>query len=128
MKNNHGQVLVLFLLLLPVLLILTTFIMEIGFSYLEKRKMEHVIQDTISFGLDHLEEEEDLLKQNMTNLLKENISDLYDIRMVIGEQEIRLQVAKKGTSIFSFITGPDKIIKLTYRGKIVENKKQIEKE
>lgn len=123
--NKKGQVLVLFLILLPFLLLLVGFIVDIGLSYNEKRKMEHAITDSISYALDHIAEEEDTLKINITHLLNENIENLYEIRIEIKEKKIYLRVEKRIDNIFL----PNKqIIKLSYQGEWIDGEKRIKKE
>lgn len=128
MKNNRGQVLAMFVLLLPILLLLAGLVIDTGLAYMEKRKIEHVMKDTIAYGLGHLDTEESILKLNMTNLLKENISDIYEIKIDIGNQVIKMQVEKKVKTIFSAITTPNQTIKLSYKGNLIGEKIRIVKE
>lgn len=125
--NNKGQVLVLFVLLLPILLLLAGIMIDTGFAYIEKRKIEHVIKDTISYALEHLDKNESDLKLEMTNLVKQNIDDIYEIRVEINNETVILQVEKRIETIFSAITVPSQTIKLAYKGNIVNNKKIIVK-
>lgn len=128
MKNNRGQVLAMFVLLLPILLLLAGLVIDTGLAYMEKRKIEHVMKDTIAYGLGHLDTEESILKLNMTNLLKENISDIYEIKIDIGNQVIKMQVEKKVKTIFSAITTPNQTIKLSYKGNLIGEEIRIVKE
>jgi Flp pilus assembly protein TadG len=43
MKDSRGQVLVAFVLLIPVILMLLALIVDVGFLYVEKRKTDNVI-------------------------------------------------------------------------------------
>lgn len=125
--NRKGQVLILFVLLLPVLLLFAGIVIDTGISYIEKRKIENVMKDTISYALDHLEEESQTLKINMGHIMNENIKDIYDMKIEIGNQYIQLQVEKKITTIFGIMTTPNKTIKLSYRGNLINGKKNIER-
>jgi len=64
----------------------------------------------------------------MTNLVKQNIDDIYEIRIEINNETVILQVEKRIETIFSAITVPSQTIKLSYKGNIVNNKKIIIKE
>lgn len=123
--NHKGQVLVLFLLLLPILLLLSALVIDIGFSYIEKRKIENVVKDTILYGLDHLEEEENVQKINMANLLKQNISDIFELSIRIQNDTIKIRIEKKIKPIF--FTKPQ-TIQVSYKGTKVESEKKIQKE
>lgn len=126
--NHKGQVLVLFLLLLPILLLLTGLLIDTGWAYIEKRKIEHVMKQTILYALDHLDDEEETLKLKMKDLIHQNVKDLYDIRIEIRDQIIKLHIEKKLNTIFSSLHITEHQIKLSYKGKIIEEKKIIEKE
>ncbi len=123
--NKKGQVLVLFLILLPFLLLLIGLIVDLGIAYNEKRKIEHAITDSISYALDHIKEEEATVKINMTHLLKENIQDIYEIRMEIQEEKVYVSVEKRINPIFF---AKDHIIKLSYQGEVINGEKRIKKE
>ncbi|MCI9233032.1 MAG: hypothetical protein HFH08_00375 [Bacilli bacterium] len=123
--NKKGQVLVLFLILLPFLLLLVGFIVDIGMAYNEKRKIEHAMRDSISYALDHIKEEESTLKVNMTHLLKENIKDIYEIRIEIKNEKVSVGMEKRIDTIF---LSKDYTIKLSYQGEFINGKKRIKKE
>ena len=123
--NKKGQVLVLFLILLPFLLLLVGLIIDFGFSYNEKRKIEHAIKDSIFYALDHMNEEETTLKINMTHLLNENIKDIYEIRIEIKNEKITVGVEKRMDTIF---LPKNHTIKLLYQGELINGEKRIKKE
>lgn len=122
--NKKGQVLVLFLILLPFLLLLVGLIVDIGMSYNEKRKIEHVMKDAISYALDHTGEEE-TLKINMTHLLNENIKNIYEIRIEIKNEKVYLRIEKRMDTIF---LPNSQTIKLSYQGELINGEKRIKKE
>ncbi len=123
--NKKGQVLVLFLILLPFLLLLVGLIVDLGLAYNEKRKMEHAIADSIGYALDHINEEETVLKINMTNLLKENIKDIYELRIEIKDDKVYVRVEKRIDTIF---LPKNQILKLSYQGEVINGEKRIKKE
>jgi len=123
--NKKGQVLVLFLILLPFLLLLVGLIVDLGLAYNEKRKMEHAIIDSIGYALDHINEEETVIKINMTNLLKENIKDIYELRIEIKDGKVYVRIEKRIDTIF---LPKNQIIKLSYQGEVINGEKRIKKE
>ena len=123
--NKKGQVLVLFLILLPFLLLLVGLIVDLGLAYNEKRKMEHAIADSIGYALDHINEEETVLKINMTNLLKENNKDIYELRIEIKDDKVYVRVEKRIDTIF---LPKNQILKLSYQGEVINGEKRIKKE
>ena len=50
MKKNKGQALIEFVLILPILFVLFTFIFEVGMIINEKSEVESKVTDTIIFG------------------------------------------------------------------------------
>lgn len=123
--NKKGQVLVLFLILLPFLLLLVGLIVDFGIAYNEKRKIEHTITDTITYALDHINEEETVLKVNMTHLLKENVEDIYEIRIEIKDDKVYVSIEKRVGTIF---LPKNHVIKLSYQGELINGEKRIKKE
>lgn len=115
----------LFLILLPFLLLLVGLIVDLGLAYNEKRKMEHAIADSIGYALDHINEEETVLKINMTNLLKENIKDIYELRIEIKDDKVYVRVEKRIDTIF---LPKNQILKLSYQGEVINGEKRIKKE
>ncbi len=123
--NHKGQVLAIFVLLLPILLISASLIIDVGLSYIEKRNIERATEETIYYALDHLDQDETALKTNMTYLLNENIKNIYDLRLTIENEIITINIEKRTNYIFTKNKG---IIKLQYQGKIIDGKKIITKE
>lgn len=128
MNNARGQVLVLFCILLPILLLSVAIIVDIGFSYYEKRKIEHVMKDTLIYALDHITEEKTILKTNIAHLMNENIDDIYEMVIQIEENNIELHIEKRLKCLFSFMKTPYQMIKLHYIGASVDGTYKIRKE
>lgn len=126
--NHKGQVLVLFVLLLPILLLLTGLIIDTGISYMEKRKIESTVKDIISYALDHLDDDLNVTKKKMNDLLNKNIHDIYDLKIEIQNRVVQIQIEKRIKTIFSGISKSGRTIKLSYKGKLEGEKKQIKKE
>ena len=120
--GSKGQSLVIFVLILPVLFILFALIWEIGNYAVTLNKYENEIKDTIKYGLNHLESEN--LKDDLTNLLKQNIEG--DINIEINNNIIKINVKQKYEALFNFNNHFD--IDITYHGYIENNKFIIQKE
>lgn len=69
--NNKGQSLVVFVIILPIILILSTMIWEIGNLQITKSKYESRIKDAIKYGIKHNEDPE--IKTKIEELLKQNV-------------------------------------------------------
>lgn len=90
MKKNNGQVLVLFVILLPVILLLLLITIEVGNIYIEKSKTKSVIKETIT----------NCLKNNLSNdainsLIDLNIKDIKEKTIYTSETEIDLKLKQK---------------------------------
>ena len=89
--NKKGQVLALFVILLPILILLVGLIIDTGLAYMEKRKIENLLYDTISYGLDHIEEND--IKMKLKYLITENLNIESDI--TIENNIITIQIEAK---------------------------------
>ena len=50
MKDNKGQVLVAFIIFIPIIFMLMAFMFDIGLLYVEKRKIDNQLKDTINYA------------------------------------------------------------------------------
>ena len=105
--NNKGQVLVLFVILLPILLLIFTFVVDIGLLSIEKRKISNNTYDAVDYYLESLDKEKTikLLNSNLENI-KINIED-EDVYVIIS-------VEKNYKGIFNIIYGNEIIV--IYKG------------
>lgn len=101
MKNNKGQVLIMFVMLLPVLLLFLGMIIDMGYNYFEKRKMDNIIKDTISYGFEHIAEEPEILRSKLNNLITKNISNITSNNIVIEDNYIKISLIKTNEGLFS---------------------------
>ena len=56
--NNKGQTLVIFVIILPILLIMLTLIVDLGFMYIEKRNIENNVSDSLEYYLVNIAEDD----------------------------------------------------------------------
>ena len=105
--NNKGQVLVVFVILLPILLLIFTFVVDIGLLSIEKRKIINNTYDAVDYYLESLD------KEKTINLLNSN---LEDIKIDIKDEDIYviISVEKEYKGIFNIIY--DNKIVVKYKG------------
>ena len=119
--NNKGQTLVIFVIILPVLLMVFTLIVDLGFLYIEKRNIDNNVYDSVEYYLDNITDE--TIENKINKLLNKNIKDIDDIIINETDEYIEIKVSKIRKSLFSIIT-KDNQINITYKG-IKESKKII---
>ncbi len=122
--GNKGQTLVIFVFLLPILIALFIFIFEVGSLAVMVNKYEMEIKDTISYGLNHLDEED--LEDKLLNLLKANIDG--EITLKIDNEVIQINVKDKYEALFQKIFTNVFEINITYQGYISGDDIIIQKE
>ena len=101
MLNNKGQVLVVFVILLPIFLIILTGLVDIGLLNLEVKKLNTNTYDAVEYYLDNYDEEDVL--DNTKALLNKN---LKDINITINDTDniVTIKVVKNYKSIYSVIS------------------------
>ena len=123
--NRKGQVLVSFLLILPLLLILLVFIVDMGLMKVSVRKVEHVIKEAITYELKSSE----ISDSRVNDYIKNNLSDIKDINIVVGTDNIKVSVSVYKKSIFnSLIKNKNYTISKSYYGYKENDKIKIIKE
>lgn len=118
--DSKGQTLIIFVLILPILLLLFALIWEVGNLSFTINKYEIEIEDTIKYGLNHLDDEN--LEEVLTNLLKANLDGKISVE--INNQAIKVNVKQKYNAMFNNLLNHKFDIDLTYNG-YIENKKLI---
>ena len=95
MKRSKGQVLIAFILLMPIVLLIFSLIIDLGLFSIEKRKIENTVKDTLVYGLNHIEDED--VTNYMKSLLLKNIDDISDENINIKKENdnISIKVVKK---------------------------------
>ena len=105
--NNKGQVLVIFVIILPIFLILLTLLIDLGLMSIEKRKIENNTYDAILYYLENKDDKN--IEEKTKKLLKENINDI-DIEINDLLDYIEIKVKKQYKNILN-----DEII-VIYKG------------
>ena len=116
--NNKGQTLVIFVILLPILLIVLTLIVDLGFLYIEKRNIDNIVYDSIEYYLENINDKD--IDSKVKELLNKNVDN---IKISIDETEeyVEINVSKTRKNLYSIISNSTDI-NITYRG-IKENKR-----
>ena len=121
--NHKGQVLILFALLLPLLLMFVGLIIDTGFLYVEKREVDLVVKDTVEYGVSNIDI---ITEEELGMLLNKNIANIKAKEIIIEEGTVTITVSLQRKSLFSFILGNDRYeIESTYKGMIEKNKLKI---
>ena len=85
--NNKGQVLVLFVILIPVILLLLMMVIEVGDIYLDKQKTKDTIKDIIR---ENFTEEQN--SERINTLIDINIKDIEEKTIFTSTDEIRIYI------------------------------------
>lgn len=124
--NNKGQVLVLFVLLIPVLLLAVAFVIDTGLLYEEKKHIEDSIKEGISYGLNNIESKD--LETRIKRLITKNIEDIKEIIIDVNNDYLEINVKKDYKGLFSVLFKNNVYeIDSTYYGYINDQKLIINK-
>ena len=111
--NRKGQVLVSFLLVLPLLLIILVFVVDMGLMKVSVRKVEHVIKESITYEL----KSSSISDSRVNDYIKNNLSDIREVNVVVGTDNIKVSVSVYKKSIFnSLIKNKNYTISKSYYG------------
>ena len=126
MKNHKGQVLVLFILVMPLLLFAMIMIINTAYGYIERRHIENNVKEMVRYGLEHIARESETLKQEMEVFLRKNVDRIETLQIEIKDEEIRVCILSSYDTLF-FKTKVGQI-QLCYRGYFLDNEQRIIKE
>ena len=88
--NRNGQVLALFAILLPLILMAVALIIDTGLLYMEKRHVDLVVKDTTQYGMENIES---VTEKELYNLLEKNIDDINDAKIVMNNGILKMSVS-----------------------------------
>lgn len=123
--NNKGQSLVMFVLIIPIFLLILTLVYDVGNALYEKDILSNTNYLTIEYGLNNIDT---VTENDLKNLIEQNTSNLKYIYVTIEENQIEIKMEKDAKSIIGkmFNFNLVKIIS-HYKGKIINNQKEIER-
>ena len=116
--NNKGQVLPIFVILFPVIILFVSYIVDIGLMYTEKRKIENIIKDAIVYYIEN--KNNDNVYDKTTEFINRNISN-PDIKIDIYEDYLTIGISKKHKSIYNIININTEI-KVKYTGYYIDKR------
>lgn len=126
--NRKGQVLAGFLLLLPFLLVLFVYIIDLGNMYISKRHVENNVKDAIHYGLKQEELNEEV-QARVEELLRKNISNIEDLDIVLANDTLKVHIVVKEKAVFATILNKHIYkVDVTYLGYIENERIKIIKE
>lgn len=123
--NNKGQSLVMFVLIIPIFLLILTLVYDVGNAIYEKDRLSNTNYLTIEYGLNNIDT---VTENDLKNLINQNTSNLKYIYVTIEDNQIEIKMEKDAKSIIGkmFNFNLVKIIS-HYKGKIINNQKEIER-
>jgi len=116
--NNKGQVLVSFIILLPLILLLFTIVIDLGFMYIEKRNISNNTRDAVEYYLKNKDNPN--VVENTKKLLNKNISDI-EININSDNDYVEITISKNHKGIFNILKSNSEI-SITYKGNKNDNK------
>lgn len=127
-ENNKGQVLVIFVLILPVIIMILALVVDIGLLYTQKSNNDNIVKDAIKYGLNNLNMDENTLNDKIVKLISSNIKDSEKTNVVVKNGIISISVTVNKPSIFVGVYKEAKYkIVSYYTGEIVNSTKEIRK-
>lgn len=109
--NSKGQVLVLFVLLFPIIIILFALVIDLGLLSIEKRNISNNVSDAVTYYLNNKEDSD--ISNKVEKLLNENLDNI-SIDIKDDEKSVEIIVSKEYKSIFNVFLKRN--ISITYKG------------
>ena len=134
MKNENGQTLVLFILILPIIIIILSLLINYAVLSAKKIELENNIKSALEYGLNlkiNSEDETKVLTNNeiknkLEYLLKQNIE--YDkLNITVNETNITINLTKKIDSFLNIIPSINNKLNISYYGEIIDKKIRVER-
>ena len=123
--NNKGQSLALFVILIPLILMLGVYAVDIGYMKYNQNKLDLVNKEAIDYALDNIS---DLNKEKVRDLIILNDKDVKTINIEDIDNGIQIEIDKSFKGLFgSFINKDVYDVKSVFEGTIIDGKKNIER-
>lgn len=125
--NKKGQALVIFVIFLPVILIIGTYVIDLGLAKLNENKVNQLTKEVTEYGLRNIE---DNPRDKMIKLIYQNDENIDTYKINIDEENkvVIVNVEKSSKGVFGSIAGRDFYkINVTYKGSIINDKMVIER-
>lgn len=104
--NNHGQTLALFAIFIPVIVMIGTFVVDLGIAKYNDNELEAVTKTVLRYGLGHLDEGP---YEKMVDLLYQNDDEIdgYEIIIDSDNKKIKIMVTKNTKGFFGSLVGKE---------------------
>lgn len=112
LKDNKGQVLVLFIIFIPVLFIILGMIINLGYLSLEKKIINNSIKNTLKYYLDNLDDTS--VYDKSYELLSKNVKD-SNIEIIDSPTSVEITVTKIMKDKYSLNDSKQNIM-IVYKG------------
>lgn len=123
--NNKGQSLVMFVLIIPIFLFILTLVYDVGNAIYEKDRLSNTNYLTIEYGLDNIGT---VTEKDLKELIEQNITNLKRAYVTIEDNQIEIKIEKEVKGIIGKLFNFNLVeIKSYYKGKIINDKKEIER-
>lgn len=124
--DRKGQVLVFFVILIPLLITLAAFTIDLGYAYYQSNKLNSINHMLIKYGLNHIDRSD--VRTKMIDMLYKNDKSIDSYELSISDNKISLKINKTVDSIFGKIINIKfYYLSSKYSGYIQNNRIIIEK-
>lgn len=123
--NNKGQVLVAFILMIPIIILMCVAITDVGLMNIENRRVNNTVRNSVKYGINNLDKTN--IKDTMKSLIMDNLKnvDSVSIDVDIDNSYAKATVKVKYKGLIN-ITNRD--ITSSYYANINDGKVTINKE
>lgn len=98
--NNKGQALVMFIMLLPIMIIIFAFIVDLGLLSIEKRNINNNVKEVLEYAK---EDKNNDLENNINNILYKNLGNDINTKININSDTISVSVSKNYNTLFKVL-------------------------
>ena len=124
--DKRGQVVVVFTIIIPIILLVGALIIDVGNNYRELYRLNSINRKIIDYGLRNLEKVN--IRGELIELLYKNDANIDDYHLVVKDEEIKLSISKSIDRVFGAIFGEKtKFVKSDYHGKLEAGQVKIVK-
>lgn len=121
--NNKGQVLVVFIILIPILFMLIGIIFDVCYASYEKGKIENDLEYILKTSL-----ENNLSESEIEDLLDKNIDNIENYNISFDNNVLSIYIDANVDGVFkNLFDNPIEKISVSYRGYISDDKIVIER-
>ena len=108
--NDRGQVLVTFIILLPIFLFIFAVIIDYGLLCIEKRKITNNVREALTYYENNIDDYD--IKDKTKQLLQKNL-DNVEIDIIESDYDIQITVKSNYKSLYNTLTNNNLIINKT---------------